>query len=47
MLILWEKIKTWAVMPILGVPAAAIVGVVAVGAYLFLGKKKGRGKRLF
>lgn len=45
MQILWEKIKLYAMMPLLGVPAIAVVAVVGVGAYLFLGKKKGARKR--
>jgi hypothetical protein len=42
----WETIKTYALKPILGVPAVAVAGVVAVAAYLLM-KKKGRGRRLW
>lgn len=44
---IWETIKTYALKPVLGVPAVVIAGVVGVAAYLFLGKKKGTRKRLF
>jgi len=44
----WLKIKEWAMIPVLGIPAAVIVAVLPAAAYLFLGKKKGgRARRLF
>lgn len=44
---IWSKIKEYAMKPILGVPAFAVVAVVGAGAYLFLGKNKGRKGGLF
>lgn len=44
---IWSNIKEYALKPILGVPAVVVVAVAGAGAYLFFGKKKGRGKRLW
>jgi multisubunit Na+/H+ antiporter MnhB subunit len=43
----WEKVKTYALTPILGVPAFVVVAVAAAGAYLCFGRKKGRSRGLF
>jgi hypothetical protein len=43
----WESVKTYAVKPILGIPAVVVIAIAAAGAYLVLGKKKGTKRRLF
>jgi hypothetical protein len=43
----WSNVKTYALKPILGIPAVVVIAIAAAGAYLVLGKKKGTRKRLF